>query len=267
MDLNFHQTFKPERAYISELLQSEDEAAGLTLEQLSNLTGIPQGKSSGKLVPHLKYAKLMGLLDYTVENKLYTIKLTDLGKIIHSEDVSLSENISLLALHHNIINKNSGADLWAFCFNDYFSKYGKDSKYEYFTNEVERQFGNTKLGPFQKSYEELFAPLGLLEIDAKANSISFNSFEYHQEYNPVIGYIFYDLWDQVFPKETEITSIQLDEMQFRNRFGWTKLEEQEMLERLNDSGLIRINKQLVPFTIIRLDDTNNIINTLYRELI
>ena len=267
MDLNFHQTFKPEKAYLSELLQIADEADKVTLEELSKMTGIPQGKSSGKLVPHLKYAKLMGLLDYIVDNKLYTIRLSELGKTIRSEDVSLSENISLLAMHHNIAARNSGADIWDFCFNEYFNKYGNTSKYEYFAAEIERKFGNVKLGPFAKSYEELFAPLDILEINTKDNLFLFNKFEYHQEYNPVIGYIFYDLWNHVFSDEVEITSTQLEELGFRNCFGWNRGDEQEILEQLSDSGLIRINKQLTPFTVIRLDDINHVLQNLYSELI
>ncbi len=267
MDINFHQTFKPEKAYISELLQIGDEAKDVTLDELSKMTGIPQGKSSGKLVPHIKYAQFMGLVNYSSSNSLYTLEPTSLGKTIADEDRSLSEDISLLAMHHNIIKKETGADLWSFCFIDYFNKYGKTSKYEYFLNEVEQKFGKVKLGPFLKSYEELFAPLSLLTINSKTNQMEFGNIECHRELIPVIGYIFYDLWDKAYPDESEITGDQLNGLYFKNRFGWTQAEELNFLDQLADYGLIRINKQLMPFTIIRLRNTQEVLSILYNELI
>ena len=104
MDINFHQTFKPERNYISELLQVAEEAKNVTLEELSNMTGIPQGKSSGKLVPHLKYAQYMGLITYTSKNGEYSIELTNLGAEILDQDMSLTEDVSLLVLNANLVS-------------------------------------------------------------------------------------------------------------------------------------------------------------------
>ncbi len=267
MELNFHQTFKPERSYISELLQVGEEINRVSLEELSKMTGIPQGKSSGKLVPHLKYAKLMGLLDYSLSNGLYTAHLTDLGKELSEQDISLSENISILTLHHNIIKKESGADLWCYCFNDFFNRYGKKGQYSTFLRDTESKFGKIKYGPFLKSYEEFFSQLNLLEIDTSKDIIEYPKMAISQELLPVIGYIFYDLWDIIFPMETEITSTQLKNLNFRNRFNWNEMDELDALEQLSDYGLIRLNKQLMPFTILRLTSKDNLLSRLYSELL
>ena len=67
-NLNFHQTFKPERQYISGLLSEIECCNGLDIQEISNQTGIPTGKSSGKVEPTISYAEYMGLIK---KQKLY----------------------------------------------------------------------------------------------------------------------------------------------------------------------------------------------------
>ena len=55
-NVNFHQTFKPESQYISSILSIADNNDGLSLREISQLTGIPQGESSGKVEPHIVYS-------------------------------------------------------------------------------------------------------------------------------------------------------------------------------------------------------------------
>lgn len=271
MDLNFHQTFKPEKNYISEILQTASEAKNITLSDLSYLTGIPQGESSGKLIPHLKYAKYMGLIDFSCESGTYNINLTNLGSAVLDQDVSLTEDITMILLNSNIINKENGAELWSYCFNDFFNKYGNHSKYQYYLKEISNQYGEkVKYGPFVKSYEEFFSQLNLIEINAdnpqEENSICFNRIVPERELLPAIGYILFDLWDKKLSNEGEITSSQLSTFNFRNCFAWSESDELIALEKLEEYGLIRINKQLTPYTIIKLKEKEDILKLLYSEL-
>ena len=61
-NLNFHQTFPPNLEYLSRLLEITDMTDDLTKEEISEITGIPTGKSSGKVEPHVEYGIYMGLL-------------------------------------------------------------------------------------------------------------------------------------------------------------------------------------------------------------
>ena len=49
--LFFHETFQPEGCVGDKY-------------KISELTGIPTGQKKGKVEPHIRYAKYMGLLDY-----------------------------------------------------------------------------------------------------------------------------------------------------------------------------------------------------------
>lgn len=69
-NVNFAQTFKPEKQYISAILKLATKNEPMTAKQISLETGIPSGESSGKVVPHIEYAKYMGLIDY-VARKSY----------------------------------------------------------------------------------------------------------------------------------------------------------------------------------------------------
>ena len=68
-NLNFHQTFKPEIQYISSILSISDGSTSYEIKDISNLTGIPNGKSSGKVEPHILYSYYMGLIDYIKDMK------------------------------------------------------------------------------------------------------------------------------------------------------------------------------------------------------
>ena len=88
-NLNFHRTFPPTAEYITRLLEVCDHGDALTKEQISELTGIPTGTSSGKVEPHIFYGEYMGLLrDVRAEGK-HRLLLTPLGKEILNQDPGL----------------------------------------------------------------------------------------------------------------------------------------------------------------------------------
>ena len=79
--INFHNTFPPDVNYLSRLLSYADGVVR-SPDTISQMTGIPQGKSTGKVNPHLYYLMLMGLLQ---EDRA---TLTPLGRLVRSEDPS-----------------------------------------------------------------------------------------------------------------------------------------------------------------------------------
>ena len=69
ININFHKTFKAEGQYISSILEIADGKTWFTTREISEMTGIPQGKSSGKVEPHINYAEYMGLIKSEKEKK------------------------------------------------------------------------------------------------------------------------------------------------------------------------------------------------------
>ena len=70
--LEFHETFQPELPYIAKILKLASENYSGTKFEISDCTGIPTGKQKGKVEPHIRYARCMGLIDYSIENGVYS---------------------------------------------------------------------------------------------------------------------------------------------------------------------------------------------------
>lgn len=268
MNLNFHQTFKPEKKHITELIILASNNPNMTVEEISLATGIPQGKSSGKVIPHLEYARFMGLVNFEQRNGLYSLSLTDLGQIVLAEDIGLSESITLMLLHSMLIREKKGADLWNFCFIHFAKKYGYTTKYGYFENEVNNNFNcEVNLTPLKSSYNDFFADLNFLELDKNLNLFQINSINYDSEYDYLYAYVLYEYWDLFFPLQDEISGNEFERLDFGKCFGVSRSEEINILEKLSELNLIRLNKQLMPFTILKLSTKEEIISKIYSNLI
>ena len=118
--------------------------------------------------------------------------------------------------------------------------------------------------PFILSYEEMFASTNLLKMDSE--NISLNDAVYNKEFIYLYAFILFELWDELFADQEEISSVQFDSLNFGRIFGWNEQREYEVLEHLSDKGIIRLNRQLVPYTILRLTDKNMVMEKLYSEL-
>lgn len=274
-NLNFHQTFKPERQYISSLLSALENCSGLDVQEISNQTGIPTGKSSGKVEPTISYAEYMGLLTKEKKDGQYDIAYTNLGRCINDEDAGLLEKLSLLAMHCMLVRPFRGAELWAHIFHNVFPKYRNRLTAKQFEKEIEIQFGaGVKMAPFNGCYQDLFGSLNLLENDA--DQIILNKTKIDPDFVYLYAFVLISYWDEWMkyaPKtetqmasETEITADHLGQIGFRNPFGWSEKDEYQVLELMASKGLIVLNRQMVPFTVRRATDLETVIDELYSEL-
>ena len=169
-NLNFHQTFKPERQYISGLLSEIECCNGLDIQEISNQTGIPTGKSSGKVEPTISYAEYMGLIKKQKCDGKYELEYTALGECIRDEDSGLLEKLTLLMMHCMIVRPYGGAELWAYIIHSVFPKYRNSLTIKQFEKEIElmRLCGGRQprilVGVSRKSM--IYKPLGITPEDS-----------------------------------------------------------------------------------------------------
>lgn len=274
-NLNFHKTFKPERQYISGLLVDLQNCDGLSVDDISNQTGIPTGKSSGKVEPTISYMGYMGLINSEKKQRSYHLRYTSIGNIVKDEDGGLLEKITLLLLHCMISRRYTGAELWAYVIHNVFPKYRNSLTEKQFEKEIELQFGDgVKLGPYKGSYQGLFGPLNL--IDIAKDSVVLHSSKIDNDYVYLYGLILYLYWDEWYKNETddvillasrsEITADHLARIGFRYPFGWSVETEYQVLELLDKKKIVALNRQMVPYTIRRIEDIDTLVNRLYSEL-
>lgn len=267
-NLNFHQTFKPETQYISSVLSVSDGKTAFDIKDISNLTGIPNGKSSGKVEPHIIYSQYMGLIDYKKEDGKYILSPTSLGQVVLREDPGLQEELSILLCHAMMCRTEGGADIWSKCFLDIFPKYRGGIKKELLLKELEVFFpgkvNSKNLAPFFSSYDDMFSMINMISISGDV--VTVNASTYNREYIYLYAFVLWSMWDEFFSDQNEITSTQLDELKYGEIFGWNTEQEYQVLEHMSDKGIVRLNRQLMPYTILKLFSTDDLLIKLYSEL-
>lgn len=268
VSLNFHQTFKPEKQYIAAILELAQDATVRSVKEISSLTGIPNGKSSGKVEPHIIYAGCMGLISYEKKDSGYGLSRTTLGEITYMEDPGLQENITILVCHCMMQRENDGAPLWSAIIKKIMPLYRTGIKKDMLLKELVIPFdgkATTKnIAPFWGSFDGFFSSLGLL-VD-EGESIKIESLQYDKEFIYAYAIAFLTYWNEIYPGQDEITSIQMDELHFGEVFGWDMQSEYEVLEHLADKGVIRMNRQLMPYTILKLAEVEDFYFRLFSEL-
>lgn len=268
VNLNFHQTFRPEQQYIAAVLEFATGKGFNSLKEISAQTGIPTGASSGKVEPHILYAYYMGLIEYEKKNGEYKLSRTSLGEVVYTEDPGLQEQLTILLCHCMMLREENGAILWSTVFKKIFPIYRSGIKKDMLLKELVILFANKvsskNIAPFFGSYASYFDGLGLLKENE--DIISINTMPFNKEYIYLYALVLYSYWEDKYDNQDEITSSQLYKLKFGNVFGWDNQLEYEALEQMADKEIIRMNRQLMPYTILKLSDKDKLIVRLYSEL-
>lgn len=264
--VNFHKTFPPQDSYITKLLELAKNNYTGSKEGISEETGIPTGKISGKVVPHILYVQYMGLTTHTLSKGMYRLELTDLGKTVLENDKYLFEDVSRLICHYNICDDANGAYLWSFIYSglpvmldENMSEDAMEKKYNDFF------MVKADLRALKKSYSPcgFFAPLGTIDF---SEGIRINSSYYKIERLYAYAYTLFSSWDRKYPEVQEITADQIADMKWNKRYGFDENEMLFALEKMEEIQLVRLNKQLVPYTVIRNADAADVLPHIYELL-
>ena len=267
-DVDFHKTFTPQEQYISKILELAKELYSGNKEEISKITGIPTGKTSGKVIPHIRYAKYFGLIDYVKEKTNFSLSLTPLGKIVFEEDKYLFEKNIKLMCHYNIADKTDGAPIWVFLYHALPFRFDEEISFEMVDKRKEDFFGRSdvKLDVVRKAYsDEFMRCTSLMTFD---KGLVFVSQIAESQYNAVYAYLLLNTWEKYLPKEKEITVNKLiEDLAWGKRLGFQDDEMMLVLDELADEGYISLNKQLYPCTVIKMEESENLLNDLYRNLL
>lgn len=265
-NLNFHQTFPPTLEYFSRLFDVVNNGVSMTKEEISSATGIPTGKSSGKVEPHIVYAIYMGFIEETAHvGTKYSLKCTPLGNEIRKQDPGFREALTQMICHVRLTSPTTGAQLWSIIIRDILPKYKNGVQDNVLEDEIRKKIsGNVKTGPFYTTYRDSFNLLKLLIREQQTTGITpqllINDFSY------VYSYALIYEWQKIFPTDDEISANELEKLKFRGAFGWDAQRQYAALERMAELGVIRLNRQLSPFTLFRLTTSDELIAKLYSLL-
>jgi len=273
VNLNFHQKFPIERKYISDIINNIDSINGKTKEEISEITGIPTGKSSGKVVPHILYCSYMKLIDYSLKDNKYYLKLTKLGEVVYENDKYLSEKLTHFLLHYNLtLPGDSYAALWAYTFRVAVANknLGKSFNQNLLKNLIDNYYQKeANVSPLFLTYSEgyCFYETEFLNFD-DSNKIRINEAPIGNDYIYLYGYSLINDVDKFIFSSTEIS---IDD--FINKTGWNSVfgfsasRFNSILLLLESNGIIRLNKQYSPYTLLPLKKVEELIPKLYSNLV
>lgn len=269
--LKFHETFQPEVAYLAKVCELAAKEYSGDKYAISEQTGIPTGKQKGKVEPHIKYANYMGLIDYTVEKGVYSLVLSQLGKEVFSQDCFLHENLTHWICHYCISREEVGAPQWAYIVHTGHSGYSQVNSSPYHLTKVNDLYRanvgfEEMFGVVRRSYiEGFFSDLNYINWD---DGIEYIEHVERPELLFVYAYALFDSWERRFPNRKEITITELiASIELGKIFNLSEVEIDSILDELAYEGLIKVNRQLYPGTIIRLSSSSEIIPRVYSLLL
>lgn len=264
-NLNFHLTFPPTAEYIIRLLEVCDSGEFLSKEEISERTGIPTGKNSGKVEPHIFYSEYMGLLENHREGGKHQLMLTPLGRELLRQDSGMQEKISVAVCHSRISSKFGGADLWVAMIKNILPKYPRGLNSLLMNDELSKLFNsNVRTGPFFSSYSGLFNKLDLVNKDGE--NVFLNASSIDKELVYVYAYSLFYEWEGTYPSQRELTADEVAGLRIAETFGLNDKSFYSVLELMSEKNLIRFNRQLSPFTVLKLCQAKEMIPVLYDEL-
>lgn len=263
-DLNFNKTFPPDRDYLGKLLVCGP--GPWTKEVLAEVTGIPTGRHSGKVMPMLAYGQYMGLWTLGREpGGQFTIHLSDLGQIIARVDPLLSEIGVQLILH---VNLSGTADLWRWFFQSFGS-----GRTRLVMTEVQKQameqFRVTKvpLGPLKSTYlnESAFRKLDLLRQPSK-DEVEMHPLRFFPQSTGYVASSLWSLWDRRAPGRTDLTLHEVTEsLGWRQALNWDLTRTEAALQAMVNENLLRLERTMTPAVVTRLISQQAILNRYIQE--
>lgn len=270
-DLLFHETFQPEIVYISKILELAVEEESGDKFGISKLTGIPTGDKKGKVEPHIKYAQYMGLINYICNRGVYSLSATALGKEIWKQDKYLHETLTLWLLHYCISRENVGAPQWWFFIRKVNCGFNITLSSNYVNSQIKKEFNILEgdiaknFGVVKNSYlSGCFSNLYYLNW---GDELVYEEKTEQIEFCYLYAYALLDSWSDIFPEKKElILPTIIEDLSFGKIFGLNDEEIDSVLCTLQDKGIISINRQLFPITVVRTSEVGNVIESLYSML-
>lgn len=270
-NLNFHETFQPEMVYIARILElAADEFEG-DKYRISEVTGIPTGEKKGKVEPHIKYSNYMGLVEYTNNRGVYSLSLTKLGAEIWQQDRYMHEELTLWLLHYCMTRQDLGAPQWSYLVRRIHEGFNTEISMSHITSMLQKDYGVSSsdagkaVSVLKSSYTTgAFSNIQYLEWDEK---LRFKEKSEDVQFQYLYAYALLNSWEKLFLEKKEITLTEISDILCIGKvFGLNDEELDSVLSTLADNGIISINRQLFPITIIRTSSSAEMLNNIYSTL-
>ena len=281
LPLNFPRDFLPDRALLARLLAFAAEGGGGTNVEIGAETGIPTGKSTGKVEPMIHYARGMGLIAATKSGGRWSLRLTRLGELVFAEDRFLDEPVTLWLLHLLLCRPAIGtdpargiADAWFALFAEGGMRLGNPFRREdYLAFLTERHGPLGYLRPLSglvaRSYTETacLGPIDALAVVA-GGGYRRQPAPDRRELYPAYSLALFLAWDHRLTDQGQVALKQLfAQSRLLDVLGWDQSVAGGWVKWMTDLGLLRLDRLTGSAVALRTADTATLIAGLYDELV
>ena len=268
---NFHQTFKPERSYLSALLRYAAAGKNGTLDDISQHTGIPTGSSSGKVQPTIDYCTGMGLLRSQKANNAYTFSLTPFGRMVLKEDPFLLESVTQWLAHLQLCHPKTGADLWYNVFVEGAEILGMDfsrQELEKYLRTVYATKARNPIGPVIRTYDDevAFKRAGVLteSNDQIHRSAAPRSMESRRGYAAWLAQLLADFFPD--PRNIPVTEWE-SACGWKRATGWHPSTATDILADAEQLGVLTIDRHMQPWLVDLRLSPDDVWSTIYDDML
>jgi len=271
LPINFHKTFVPERRLISTLLRYAAEGKSGDYQTIASNTGIPMGKSSGKVPSILDYARGMGLMTLNSQpvSAVKKPQLTDFGRIVFLEDCLMGESITQWLAHMNLCRPDTGAKAW-------FSVFARGKKIlgnTFNINQLEKYLRNTlgegknRTGPLVRMYldDAAFARASIIRCDK--DIIIRNKAPLSEAFAlPYTAYVLL-LIESYFKDQFQITTQDLNEKTAWFEIClWGDSDIEHALNLIERTGYIAVDRLTRPWILERKTESKKVWPRIFNDL-
>jgi hypothetical protein len=284
LPLNFPQSFLPDRNLLARLLPFASASGSGDKLHIGTATGIPTGKSSGKVEPMIHYARGMGLIHAEYCKGQWQLKLTSLGHVITREDPYLSETITLWLLHLLLCRRSTPtepatgvADAWFSLFAEGSLRLGNRFEQASFLSYLKERHGTkgylrSLSGLVLRSYLEpvCFGPINAMSVETLDGKTQYlrKVAPTESSYFPAYSAYLFIVWDTLFP---DYNQIAIDDLFLKSRYlsilNWDRMKMTRWLDWMADQGLLQLDRQTGNTLALRLCDTEMVIAGIFNELV
>ncbi len=251
LPLNFHKTFIPERRLIAKILDYAAMGKQGNYQEISSETGIPMGKSSGKVPAILAYATGMGLIEVLTETGAVKKPiLTPFGKAVYAEDKYLSETMVQWLAHMNMCRNDIGAKAWYAVFAEGRNIIGSTFSKEQLEKYLNGKFGKAKnrIGPLLLTYVEDAGLQQAKVLSVNNGEIVRNKAPILKSYSiPYSAYIL-SLLEVYFKDQNQVTftDFNIKTLWFETCL-WSQSDIELIFNYIEQKGYISIDRQMHPW--------------------
>lgn len=271
LPINFHKTFVPERRLIGALLHYAALGKQGTYQEISAETGIPMGRSTGKVPAVLDYARGMGLVELAGEARRASKRptLTPLGRVVYEQDQYLGEALTQWVAHMNLCRADGGALGWRVAFAEGWAILGNRFTRAQLENYLVAEFGagNSRTGPLLRTYEDdaALGRAGVLRINQ--DMVERRPAPVNEAYAIAYSAITLALFEAHFPGQAQVTLSDFGaQTLWFDICGWGEGEIEQVCGLMEREGLVAIDRQMRPWILEKRAAPETAWPALFRRL-